>query len=69
MSCERVTGAGNSQVTSAREKASARRSDPNSQVYATMIVTPTAARSSTTAGLTSAGPAEAGRCRMPTAQR
>ena len=69
MSCARVTGAGNSQVTSARENASARRSEPNSQVYARMSVTPTAARSSMIAGLTSGDPLGDGRWRTATAQR
>jgi hypothetical protein len=68
ISCRRVTGAGKSQVTSAREKASARRSAPKIQVHRRTAVTPAAARSSTVSGLTSADP-DAGRCRTPTYQR
>ena len=68
ISCRRVTGAGKSQVTSAREKANARRSAPKTQVHRRTAVTPAAARSSTVSGLAPVGP-DPGRCRTPTYQR
>ena len=68
ISARRVTGAGKSKVTSARENASARRSAPNTHVHSTMAPHRGRAGARSPRDCTSAAP-EDGRCRTPTAQR